>query len=129
MSAVTLVLSGVKADSANPCGTVAPVFDGRRRYDIVFTYVKDEPVKLDQYKGTAHLCQLHYRQIAGFKQKILKEGAAIPPIFADLADIASAAAPDGHFVVPVRVWSRLNWGTVSAELTAMHAPPAPAQKG
>ncbi len=36
LSAVTLVLAGIKADSTNPCGTVAPVFDGRRRYNIEF---------------------------------------------------------------------------------------------
>lgn len=120
MTAVTLILSGVKADSANPCGTVAPVFDGRRRYDITFTYVKDEPVKLDNglYSGRAHLCQMHYRQIAGFKPKILKEGAAFPPMFADFADVGDGG-PSGHYVVALKAWSHLSWGTVSAELTQM----------
>lgn len=122
MSAVTLVLSGVKADSTNPCGTVAPVFDGRRRYDITFTYLKDEPVKLDNglFNGKAHLCQMHYKQIAGFKPKILKEGAAFPPMFADFADLGSGG-PSGHYVIVLKAWSRLSWGTVSAELTQLRA--------
>ncbi len=130
MSAITLVLSGFRADAANPCGTAAPVFDGRRRYDIVFSFVKDEPVKLDNglFRGNAHLCRLRYDQIAGFKPKILKEGAAFPPIFADFADISSPAAPNGRFVVALRLWSRLTWGTVSAELTALRASPADQQK-
>jgi hypothetical protein len=125
MSAVTLVLAGMKADTADPCGTVAPVFDGRRRYDISFSYLNDEPVTLDNglFAGTAHLCQLHYRQIAGFKPKIVKEGAALPPIFADFADIPAAGAPNGHYVVALRLWSRLSWGTVSATLTALRVPP------
>lgn len=120
MSAITLVLAGAKADRANPCGTVAPVFDGRRRYNIEFTYIRDEPVTLGTlYTGTVHQCQVRYRQIAGFKPKILKEGAAFPPIYADFADIPSATVPGGHYVVALKVWSHLSWGTVSAELTRL----------
>lgn len=123
MSAITLVLAGVKADRANPCGTVAPVFDGRRRYDITFTYVRDEPAKLGNvFNGTAHLCGVHYRQIAGFKPKILKEGAAFPPIYGTFADIPAAGAPNGHYVVALRLWADLGWGTVSAELTRLQIP-------
>jgi hypothetical protein len=121
MSAITLVLAGVKADRANPCGTVAPVFDGRRRYNIEFTYIKDERVDLGKlFSGTAHLCQVHYRQIAGFKPKILKEGAAFPPIYGDFAEFPAADAPNGHYVAALKLWARLNWGTVSAELTTLH---------
>lgn len=120
MSAITLVLTGAKADRANPCGTFAPVFDGRRRYNIEFTYLKDERVDLGKlFSGMAHRCQVHYRQIAGFKPKILKEGAAFPPIYADFADIPAQGAPNGHYVVALRVWARLTWGTVSAELTRL----------
>ncbi|HEY6577974.1 MAG TPA: DUF3108 domain-containing protein [Rhizomicrobium sp.] len=124
MSAIARVLAGAIADRANPCGTVAPVFDGRRRYDIEFTYIKDEPVALDNglYKGPAHLCQLHYRQIAGFKPKILREGAAFPAIFGDFADIPAAGAPNGRYVVALKLWSRLDWGTVSAQLTKLRIP-------
>jgi hypothetical protein len=124
MSAITLVLAGVKADRANPCGTVAPVFDGRRRYNIEFSYLKDEPVTVGKlFAGSAHLCQMHYRQIAGFKPKILKEGAAFPPMYADFADIPAAGAPNGHYVVALKLWSPLSWGTVSAELTVLKVPP------
>jgi hypothetical protein len=124
MSAVTLILAGVKADAANPCGTVAPVFDGRRRYDITFTYVKDEDVKLPNnvYSGRAHLCQLHYDQIAGFKPKILKEGKAFPPMYADFADVPAAGG--GHYVVALKLWAAVSMGiisgTVTADLTQLH---------
>ena len=122
MSAITLVLSGVKADAANPCGTVAPVFDGRRRYDMTFVYLKDEPLKLGNglFNGRAHLCQIRYKQIAGFKPKILKEGAAFPPMYADFGDVPAPGAPKGRYVIALKLWSHLNWGTVSADLTALH---------
>lgn len=121
MSAVTLIFSGVKADAKNPCGTVAPVFDGRRRYDIEFTYVKDEPVKLDNgvYSGPAHLCHLHYKQIAGYKPKMLKEGSTWPTIFAEIADIPATGAPDGRYVVPVKLWADTSWGRVTVELSQL----------
>ena len=121
MSAVTLIVSGVQADAKNPCGTVAPVFDGRRRYDIEFTYIKDEAVKLDNglYNGTAHLCRLHYKQIAGYKPKMLKEGEAWPPIFAQVADIPDTNAPLGRYVVPLKLWAKTSWGTVTVELSKL----------
>lgn len=121
MSAITLVLAGLRADANHPCGTVAPVFDGRRRYDIAFTYIKDETVKLhdDLFDGRAHLCQLRYNQIAGFKPKIMKEGADFPPIFADFADMPAPGAPNGRYVIALRLWCDLAWGTVSANLTRL----------
>lgn len=121
MSAIAAVVTGVTADAKNPCGTVAPVFDGRRRYNIEFTYVRDVLKKLDNglYAGTAHLCQIHYRQIAGFKQKILDEGKKIPPIYALFADVPAQNAPNGHYIVALRVWAKTEWGTVSADLNML----------
>jgi hypothetical protein len=123
MSAITLVLAGVTANHANRCGTVAPVFDGRRRYNIEFVYERDETVNLGAlYNGAAHLCRLYYKQIAGFKPKILKEGAAFPPIYADFAEIPSAGAPYRRYVVPLKLWAHVNWGTVSAQITKLDVP-------
>jgi hypothetical protein len=120
MSAMTTIMAGVKADAKNPCGTGVQVFDGRRRYDVTFSYEKDEAVKLPGvYSGNAHQCQIHYNQIAGYKQKIVKEGKALPPMYVDFADIAAPGAPDGHFVVAVKLWTSLSWGTVTATLNAL----------
>jgi hypothetical protein len=122
LSAVTLVLAGMKADSANPCGTVAPVFDGRRRYNIEFTYLKDEKPDVGGAlsKGKVHLCQMHYHQIAGFKPKIMKEGKAFPPIFGWFAEVPSTVAPGGHYVIALKVWASTGWGTVDATLSQLH---------
>jgi len=121
LSAVSYVLAATKADASNPCGTAAHVFDGRRRYNIEFTYLRDEPVKLENglYTGKAHLCQLHYNQIAGFKPKILKEGRAFPPIYGWFADIPSPSAPNGRYFVALRVWTSTGLGTVTATLTKL----------
>lgn len=122
MSAVTLIVSGLSADAKNPCGTVAPVFDGRRRYNVEFTYLDDQPFKLENglYNGRAHLCRIRYHQIAGYKQEILNgDKSKWPPIFALVADIPDASAPLGHYVVPLKMWAKTEWGTVTVELSML----------
>ncbi|MBV8799857.1 MAG: DUF3108 domain-containing protein [Alphaproteobacteria bacterium] len=117
LGAATAVLAGLSSSPANPCGTVAAVFDGRRRYNIEFTYLRDEPVKLEGlYSGSAHLCQLHYNQIAGFKPKILKEGRALPPAYAWVADFPDTAMPIGRYLLPLKLWAATGFGTVTATL-------------
>lgn len=122
LSAVTLVLAGMKADPANPCGTVAPVFDGRRRYNIEFQYMKEEKPDVDTAlgKGKAHLCQMHYHQIAGFKPKIMKEGKAFPPIYGWFVDVPNPSAAGGHYVIALKVWASTGYGTVDATLSQIH---------
>jgi hypothetical protein len=123
MSAITTIFAGIKADGKNPCGSGVQVFDGRRRYDVTFSYVKDEPVKLVNgvFAGTAHLCQIHYNQIAGYKQKIVKEGKALPALYGDFADVPAPGAPGGHYVIAVKLWTTLSWGTVTVTLSDLKA--------
>src|SRR5262249_54965062 len=75
-SAIVHITSGLTATADNPCGTTAPVFDGRRRYDIQLKFVRKTNIKLDNglYEGPALQCEIKYVQIAGYKQKILEEG-------------------------------------------------------
>jgi hypothetical protein len=116
MSAITAILSGVKVTDRNPCGTGVQVFDGRRRYDVTFSYKKDERVELSNgmFKGNAHLCQIHYNQIAGYKQKIVKEGKSLPDMFVDFAEVSAPGTPNKHYLVAVKLWASLTLGTVTA---------------
>ncbi len=127
MSAITAILSGVKVTDNNPCGTGVQVFDGRRRYDVSFTYKKDEHVELANgaFKGTAHLCQIHYNQIAGYKQKIVKGGKSLPDMFVDFAEIPAPGTPNKHYLVAVKLWASLTLGTVTATLDELKVDGAP----
>ena len=98
------------------------MFDGRRRYNVEFTYIKDQPLKLDNglYNGTAHLCRIRYHQIAGYKQEIVSgKKSSWPPIFALVADVPDAGAPHGHYVVPLKLWAKTDWGTVTVEISKL----------
>ncbi|MBL6936381.1 MAG: DUF3108 domain-containing protein [Alphaproteobacteria bacterium] len=116
LSAITYFVSGVHMASAdNPCGVLLPVFDGRRRYDVGFEKVKDVTVSMDNglYKGKAVLCQMHYKQIAGYKPRVLKEGAKFPLISAWITTMPSAIT-GRSYVVPLRVWADTEYGVIAA---------------
>ena len=121
MSAATSIFTGAKADEKHPCGTSAQVFDGRRRYDLNLTYLKDEPVTLSNglFNGSAHLCEIHYNAIAGYPQRLVSNRRAPPKIFADFVDIPAPGTPSGHFMVAVKLWSTLSLGTVTVTLDAI----------
>jgi hypothetical protein len=113
LSALTFIVSGVSADARNPCSLTAPVFDGRRRYNIEMTKVKDTEIKMDNglYAGKASLCQIKYRALAGMRPGALKANESFPLINAWMVNYPGA---DGRsFVVPVRVWTDTKYGLLS----------------
>lgn len=115
LSAITYFVSGVHMASAdNPCGVLLPVFDGRRRYDVGFEKVKDVAVSMDNglYKGKAVLCQMHYKQISGYKPRVLKDGAKFPLINAWVATMPSTVT-GRPYVVPLRVWADTEYGVIA----------------
>jgi Protein of unknown function (DUF3108) len=121
MSALISILLGTKADAKNPCGTGARVFDGRRRYDVQLVYLKDEPVTVPGglNRRIAHLCQIRFLPIAGYPQKLVNRRRKPPKMFADFMDISASDTPNGRYVVPVKLWSELSWGTVKATLNSI----------
>jgi hypothetical protein len=113
LSAVTLIFSGLSADAGNPCAVTAPIFDGRRRYDIEITKVKDVDIRLDSglYQGKAVQCDLRYHQIAGFRPRVLKENEKFPLIHAWFVTLPSQV---GHnYAVPVRIWAETKYGVLA----------------
>ncbi|HEY2883642.1 MAG TPA: DUF3108 domain-containing protein [Rhizomicrobium sp.] len=128
LSAITYLVSGVGA-ADNPCSVVIPVFDGRRRYNIEISKIKDTNVSMDNglYKGHALLCQIKYRQLAGFKPKVIKEGASFPTISAWIVTFPSAVT--GHdYVVPLRVWAETSYGVIAAVATTLKIDGSPPKR-
>jgi hypothetical protein len=120
LSAITYLVSGVGAAVDNPCAVVLPVFDGRRRYNVEITKIKDTNVSMDNglYKGHALLCELKYHQLAGFKPKVIKEGASFPTINAWIVTFPSAIT-GRNYVVPLRVWADTSYGIIAAVATSL----------
>jgi hypothetical protein len=120
LSAITFFVSGVATSAENPCGVTLPVFDGRRRYDVELTKVKDTTVSMDNglYKGKAVLCEAKYKQLAGYKPRVIKEGANFPLISAWIATVSSNVT-GRNYVVPLRVWANTEYGVIAAVATTL----------
>ena len=120
LSAIALLVSGVGAAPDNPCGVVLPVFDGRRRYNVEVTKIKDTTVSMDNglYKGRALLCQIKYKQLAGYRPKVIKDGASFPTMNAWIATFPSALT-GRNYVVPLRVWADTPYGVIAAVATTL----------
>lgn len=120
LSAMTLIASGVGARDGNPCAITLPVFDGRRRYDVAMTKVRDIDIKMDNglYQGKAVLCDVRYRPVAGFRQRLLANSEPFPVIRAWVARFPSSVA-GRDYTVPLRVWAETKYGVIAVLATAL----------
>lgn len=117
LSAAVYLTSGIASAGQNkPCQATAPVFDGRRRYNVVSSFVKNADVHMDNglYSGPAMVCEIHYNEIAGYKQSILEQNKKMPKMYAWVVTVQSNSDPDRHYEVPVRLWAETEYGVVAA---------------
>ncbi len=124
LSAAMSIISGALAQGGDGCTLTAPVFDGRRRYNIEMTKVRDVEIKLDNglYRGKGLLCALRYRQIAGFKPRLLADKDAYPPISVWMVPFKSGSRT---YLVPLKVWADTRFGTITAVATSLKLDGAP----
>ena len=116
LSAAVFLTNSVNAENAKPCEAVAPVFDGRRRYDVRLSFVRKTEVRMDNglYRGPASVCQVRYNQVAGYQQTLVDQGKKLPDIFAWVTPIQSRTDPTRQHMLPLRVWAETEYGIVVA---------------
>lgn len=121
VSSILYIMSGAASSRGdNLCDVVAPVFDGRRRYNIEITKEKDVNVDMDNgiYKGPAVQCLAKYKQIAGFRQRVLESSKKFPGIHAWVTTFPSKI-PGQRYVVPLRVWADTPYGLIAVVTTSL----------
>lgn len=67
---LSAVLALSKTGNANPCGRRIPIFDGKQRFDLVFTYLRQQAVaetRPSGQPGVAFVCRVSYLPIAGHR--------------------------------------------------------------
>jgi len=102
------VLMGMTFSQETPCGNRVPIFDGRRRYDLVFSYMGTETIRVlngEVWDGPVTVCNLHYEEVAGFRPHPEDDELPRPPLVLYIAEIA-----DGQFHIPVRVRATTPFG-------------------
>jgi hypothetical protein len=120
LSAVLFIASGLGAAAGDPCALTVPVFDGRRRYAIEMHKVRDIDLRMDNglYQGKGVQCQIRYRQLAGFRPRIIKTSESFPVINAWIANFPSAVT-GRDYTVPLRVWADTSYGVVAVLATSL----------
>ncbi|HUE65914.1 MAG TPA: DUF3108 domain-containing protein [Rhizomicrobium sp.] len=114
LSAVTFIFSGMGTSANNPCSVTAPVFDGRRRYDIEMSKIRDVDIRMDNglYTGKGVECEVRYHQIAGYRPRVLRANESFPLIHAWVAAFPSQVTGRAY-TVPVRVWADTKYGVLA----------------
>ena len=102
------------------CAGVVPIFDGLRRYDLVYEDLgttEMAPSGRDPYQGPARLCRASVRSIAGFLRTGDRAGERATEIRTWLAAPFAGAAP-----VAVRIDLAGTRGTLHAHLASAAVP-------
>lgn len=97
------------------CAGVRSVFDGLRRYDVIYEDLGEtelEDSSYDAYEGRARQCRSRIQPIAGFWKPKEEDGESITSITAWMMPPLPGAAP-----VPVRIAVEGRRGTLSIHLT------------
>lgn len=68
---LTAVMSLTRAGSGEPCAQRLPIFDGKQRFDLVFSPRGERPLRERRpsgQPGIVHVCDVRYVPIAGYKR-------------------------------------------------------------
>lgn len=98
------------------CALSVPVFDGRHRYDLVFTGGRQEVLKQEagqRFEGETIACNMaRYNRLVDEAER--EEGARQGTLW------YAALVPGGDALIPVRMRLRTQIGTVDAYLAELH---------
>lgn len=113
---LSAALSQVLYTAARPCETRVPIFDGRRRYDLVMTLDGEDtftPTDYTTFSGKALRCAVRVERIAGYSnnEEQNRENDKRK------TTLWVALYPEQQLVVPVRLVSDSFLGSVIGHLT------------
>lgn len=99
-----IVSALLPSPSGDVCHRTIPVYDGRRRYDIVF----DGARKARRGRDGEVDCKVRYKRVAGFKPKYMTRPDI--PFF-----VRFLVSEDGE-ALPIRAWADTDFGAATATL-------------
>lgn len=125
MSAIMQIILGASLDAQNPCGGTIPVFDGRRRFNLIMEQRETEHISTGRgkaFEGEALKCWIGFKRVAGYKPRKAKSTdrtdglSEWPDIYMWLAPINS---PDRLIHMPIRFEAKTRLGAVIARATKL----------
>lgn len=131
MSAIMQIILAAsnKSDTpeTNPCGGTIPVYDGRRRFDLIMEPRGTEEISTGKgaaFEGEALKCWIGFKRVAGYKPRKKKRTdrtdglSEWPDIYMWLAPVR---APGTTVHMPVRFFADTRLGSVVARATKLVA--------
>jgi hypothetical protein len=112
--------ANVGARTGSPCNGTFPVFDGRRRYDVMLEedgVGNVEPSAYSSFSGPALRCKFSQRRITGFQRN-----PRFDPKTPRVSILYLARFGEGGVWLPVRLESDSNFGYVIGHLVGIDAP-------
>ncbi len=96
-----------KSSPDKPCSGVAPVFDGKGRYNIHLENGRwVESIDVKGWKGRpAYICEVRYEELAGYKKKTAKEKAKQAKDIRWISMVLADMGP-GELRVPIQIEAR-----------------------
>jgi hypothetical protein len=114
LTGISFIVAGLSTSAGQPCGKNLAVFDGRRRYDVVFSFLRNEAAAGTNARA-ARVCQAEYRQISGIPEDVVAV-SKVPAIYAKFIDMSGG---NGNYTIAQTIWSSFLWGAVAATLTEL----------
>ena len=129
MSAIMqIILAASRSDTSpgsNPCGGTIPVYDGRRRFDLIMEPRGIEEVSTGKgaaFEGEALKCWIGFKRVAGYKPRKKKRTDRMDGL-SEWPDIYMWLAPvkgrDTIVHMPVRFYADTRLGSVVARATKL----------
>ena len=120
---MSAILAMTHASGPSPCDKTVPVFDGKVRFNLVFSYKGEEKIKEDKPSGQPTkltVCRVKYVPLAGYKPKDFIN----PWVDYNALEIALRPVPAANTYVPYRVTIPTSIGSavMSAESVNITAP-------
>jgi hypothetical protein len=118
---LTAAVSGALADGG-PCDRVYPVFDSKRRFDVILRRIGTEKLKSREVRGVAGealVCEAAMKRIAGYDPEHLRQDAYEK----DPPKLWFAALEGFERPLPVKMEMATSFGTVRGRLKAYKVRP------
>ncbi|MBN9525272.1 MAG: DUF3108 domain-containing protein [Alphaproteobacteria bacterium] len=114
---LSAALAQVLYTADKPCETRVPIFDGRRRYDLVMTLDGEDtftPTDYTSFTGKALRCAIRVERIAGYARSAEEQNREMDQ---RKTMLWVARYPDQRLLVPVRLVADSFFGSVIGHLT------------
>ncbi len=122
-----VALNRAAVASGSPCSGKVPIFDGRRRFNLVLEedgVTAVEPSQYTAFSGPALRCKVHMERLAGFQRN--PRFNARPP---GVSILYVARFGERETWLPVRLESDSGFGLVVGHLVEVDAPARPLGRG